>query len=81
MSKSHLQIIQYNARKAREGVMATFLRDPVVLKADIIAIQEPWANRMNETTHQPARATHQLLYPKRRDHGGEDRARVCMFVS
>lgn len=37
MSKT-LQIIQYNALKAREGVMATFLRDPRALEADIITI-------------------------------------------
>ncbi|PLB41694.1 Endonuclease/exonuclease/phosphatase [Aspergillus candidus] len=80
MSKT-MQIIQYNARKAREGVMATFLLDPKVLQADIIAVQEPWANPMTETTHQPARQSHQLLYPKRKDHGGDDRARVCMLVS
>lgn len=76
----NLQILQYNARKAREEVMATFLRDQNVLQADIIAIQEPWANKMSETTHQPARMSHQLLYPKERDYGG-GRARVCILIS
>lgn len=71
----NLQILQYNARKAREEVMATFLRDQNVLRADIIAIQAPWANTMSDTTHQPARMSHQLLYPKKGDHGG-GRARV-----
>ncbi|THC88047.1 hypothetical protein EYZ11_012501 [Aspergillus tanneri] len=32
-----LEILQYNARKSREEVVATFLRDKRVLKADIIA--------------------------------------------
>ncbi|EED13497.1 reverse transcriptase, putative [Talaromyces stipitatus ATCC 10500] len=58
--------------------MATFLRDPTVLQASVIAIQEPWRNEYDDTTHQPARLTHQLLYPKAVD--GE-RARVALYVN
>lgn len=58
--------------------MATFLRDPTVLQASVIAIQEPWRNEYDDTTHQPARLTHQLLHPKAVD--GE-RARVALYVN
>jgi hypothetical protein len=44
--------------------MAIFLQDRKVLEVDVIAIQEPRANRKTETTYQPASYTHQLLYPK-----------------
>ncbi|KAJ6032769.1 hypothetical protein N7540_003501 [Penicillium herquei] len=58
-------------------VMAQFLRDPDVLQADVIAIQEPWKNPYQNTTHHPAKDTHELLWPD----DGEERPRVCMFVS
>ncbi|RAO73480.1 uncharacterized protein BHQ10_009492 [Talaromyces amestolkiae] len=58
--------------------MATFLRDPEVLKASVIAIQEPWKNEYDDTTHQPARRTHQLLHPKAVD---DVRARVALYVN
>ncbi|KAJ5638941.1 hypothetical protein N7528_001331 [Penicillium herquei] len=57
-------------------VMAQFLRDPDVLRADVIAIQEPWKNPYQNTTHHPAKGTHELLWPE-----GDERPRVCMFVS
>ncbi|KAJ5667634.1 hypothetical protein N7507_003498 [Penicillium longicatenatum] len=56
--------------------MAQFLRDPAVLAADIIAIQEPWINPYNDSTHHPAKQTHELLWP---DTG--ERSRVCILVS
>ncbi|KGO73006.1 reverse transcriptase [Penicillium italicum] len=43
--------------------MATFLRDTNVLAADVIAVQEPRNNERQHTTHQPATATFQLIYP------------------
>ncbi|THC87470.1 hypothetical protein EYZ11_013084 [Aspergillus tanneri] len=58
--------------------MAPFLRDPEVLKADLICIQEPWRNPYQDTTHHPANRTHQLLYPVE---FGEQRTRVCMYIS
>ncbi|OGE48027.1 hypothetical protein PENARI_c033G04144 [Penicillium arizonense] len=60
--------------------MADFLRNPRVLEADIIAIQEPWENPYTETTHQPAKQTHELVYPKSNECQGE-RTRVCMLIS
>ncbi|KAJ5987694.1 hypothetical protein N7481_002904 [Penicillium waksmanii] len=59
--------------------MAQFMRDPAVIDADIIAIQEPWKNPFSNTTHHPAKDTHELLYPDIGD--GEERTMFCMFVS
>jgi hypothetical protein len=42
---------------------ATFLRDKIVLTADVIAVQEPWKNELQHTSHQPATASFQLIYP------------------
>lgn len=75
-----LTIMQYNANRSKDIAMAYFMRDPTVLKAGVIAIQEPWGNPYLETTHHPAKQTHQLLYPQSSETGGEW-ARVCMFVS
>jgi ribonuclease HI len=77
-SPNQLHIVQLNAHRSKDLVMATFLRNPDTLKADIIAIQEPWANPFQDTTHHPAQMTHQLLYPKQEQTGG--RARVCLMV-
>ena len=71
-----LTIYQYNVNRSKDIVMAQFLRDPAVLAADIIAIQEPWINPYNDSTHHPAKQTHELLWP---DIG--ERSRVCLFVS
>lgn len=60
--------------------MADFLRNPRVLEADVIAIQEPWDNPYTETTHHPAKATHELVYPSTNECQGE-RTRVCMLIS
>ncbi|OQD65578.1 hypothetical protein PENANT_c388G10671, partial [Penicillium antarcticum] len=53
------EILQYNVHKSWP-VMATFLRDKRVLAADIIAVQEPWTNELQHTTHEPATASFQL---------------------
>jgi hypothetical protein len=37
----NLKIYQYNVHRSKDVVMAQFLRDPEVISADIIAIQEP----------------------------------------
>lgn len=57
-----LQVIQYNTNRSRDQVMATFLRDPKVRQADVIAIQEPWNN-----PHHPANQTYLLRYPKQEE--------------
>ena len=78
-SMESLLVYQYNTRRSKDVVMAQFLRDPEVLKADIIAIQEPWENPFKDDTHHPAKQTHELLWPAEAETGG--RARVYMFVS
>jgi Endonuclease-reverse transcriptase len=76
-----LQIIQYNTHRSKDKVMATFLRDKKVLEAAVIAVQEPWNNSLNETTHQPAKTTHQLLYPKTTGSDNPERPRVALYVA
>lgn len=72
-------IFQYNVNRSKDGVMAQFLRDPKVLAADIIAIQEPWKNPFQDSTHHPAKGTHELLWPAETETG--QRARVCIYIS
>ena len=88
------EILQYNVHKSWP-VMATFLRDKRVLGADIIAVQEPWKNELQHTTHQPATVSFQLVYPTKgavREQNqdqteGQDQASdypppgVCLFIS
>jgi hypothetical protein len=74
--RDNLQIVQYDTWKTKYEVMATFLWAHKALQADVIAIQEHWANGKTQTTHQPPSRTHQLLYPERKDFG-EGRAGVC----
>ncbi|RHZ44115.1 FAD-binding oxidoreductase [Aspergillus thermomutatus] len=73
-------VLQYNTHRSKDKVMAPFLRTKEVLEADVIAIQEPWDNPYQGTTHHPANQTHQLLYPKATETGGEG-TRVCMLIS
>jgi ribonuclease HI len=80
MNKTTLEIIQYNVHRSKDVVIADFLRNPRVLEADVIAIQEPWENPYTETTHHPAKATHELVYPTSNECQGE-RTRVCMLIS
>ena len=73
--------------------MATFLRDKKVLETDVIAVQEPWKNEEQHTTHQPAAVTFQLLYPAKQTLRGRNQGQgqgpdpdppqpgVCLFVS
>jgi hypothetical protein len=70
-------LLQYNVHKSWD-VMATFLRDEKVLAADVVAVQEPWRNDKNRTTHQPATAEFQLLYPKSSE---PNQPGVCFFIS
>lgn len=64
-------ILQYNVNRSKNVVMAAFLRDPEVLKADLICVQESWDNPFQDTTHHPANQTHQLLYPSSAEIGDE----------
>lgn len=50
---NRLSILQYNVMKSRTKVMAPLLRDKKMGEFDIIAVQEPWVNPVNHTTHHP----------------------------
>ena len=73
-----LSILQYNVRKSRDIVMAAMLRDPLIHKYDILAIQEPWRNPFTATTHHPAKDIFHLCCPTEGDEGP---VRVCFFVN
>lgn len=47
---------------------------------DIIAIQEPWLNAYTNTTHNPLKSSHNLIYsdPKQVK---KTKVRMCMFIS
>lgn len=77
---SEFEIIQYNVCKSWD-VMASFLREERVRGADVVTIQEPWRNRGQDTTHQPATAAFQLLYPGGIANGEDEQPGVCLFVS
>ncbi|KAJ6003685.1 hypothetical protein N7522_006377 [Penicillium canescens] len=49
-------------------------------EADIIAIQERWNIPYTDTTHRPAKQTHELVFPTTNECAGE-RTRVCMLIS
>ncbi|OKP10346.1 hypothetical protein PENSUB_4193 [Penicillium subrubescens] len=92
MVTTEAETLQYNVHKAWP-VMATFRRDKKVLQADIVAVQEPWKNENQQTTHQPATATFKLLYPMivnpteprpvqdHEDTSTPPQPGVCLFVS
>jgi exonuclease III len=73
-----LTILQYNVRKSKDTVMATLLRDPDIGRYDILAIQEPWKNPFDTTTHHPAKDQFHLCYP---DKDRNFPARVCFFIN
>lgn len=71
-----LSILQYNVRKSYGQVMAPLFADePTITKIDIIAIQEPWRNTFQNTTHHPRKDLFELVYL---DH---PKTRVCFFIS
>lgn len=76
--ETYLSILQYNTRKSKDQVMASFLRDPKVLEYDIIAVQEPWRNPYTATTHNPIAQQYHLMFPK---DTREQPARICFFIS
>lgn len=78
ITQNTLTILQYNVRKSRDTVMATFLCDPRINDYDIIAIQELWRNPFSTTTHHLAKDQFHLCYPTNEEEGP---ARVCFFVN
>ena len=78
----YLSMIQYNMRKDKDGTMAPFLRDERVLSADVIAVQEPWSNPYQATTHHPQKDLYHLAWPSDEipRETGRSPVRVCMFI-
>ena len=75
-------ILQYNVRKDREGTMHELLRNQEVLGYHVLAIQEPWLNRYQSTTHNPNRQYMELLWPTETAETGQpDPTRVCFFIN
>ena len=60
--------------------MASMLRDPQTWEYDILAIQEPWRNPFNNSTHHPCKDRFHLAYPTAID-PELGPARVCFFVN
>ena len=55
--------------------MAPLLGDEQTWNYDIIAIQEPWGNKFQQTTYNPIKDRFDLLYQE------HDQTRVCFFVN
>ncbi|RMZ90276.1 hypothetical protein DV736_g2490, partial [Chaetothyriales sp. CBS 134916] len=70
----HTQDTTYNTRKSRE-IMAEAFRRSEIFDYDILAIQEPYQNRFQHTTHHPAKEQFHLLY------FDSESTRSCIFVN
>ena len=75
---SNFAILQYNTMKSRDKVMAPLLRDPTIWDYDVLAIQEPWHNKHNNSTHHPCKDRFHLVYPEPTE--GES-TRVCFYIN
>jgi hypothetical protein len=73
------RILQWNAQRSVDLAMAPLLRDPKIAEYTIIAIQEPWLNPYQNTTHYPTEAARlfKLAWPKT---PADQRPRVCTYV-
>lgn len=69
-----LKILQYNTRKSREIMAEAFHRYEIV-DYDILAIQEPYRNPFQRTTHHLMKGRFHLLYMDSRG------TRSCIFVN
>lgn len=71
-----LSILQYSVQKSYGQVMAPLFADDAFISSfDIVAIQEPWRNTYQNTTHHPRKDLFALAYL---DH---PQTRVCFFIS
>ncbi len=70
-----LNILQYNVRKSGNRVMAPLLADPRVSHFFLLAIQEPFHNSFNYSTHNPSYTSFHLFHP------GVEKLRVCFFIN
>jgi exonuclease III len=70
-----LRILQYNAHKSRKKVLIGLLQDLRVATYDIIAIQEPWRNRIDFAAYNPRSSPFHLVDAK------EAGSRVSTYVN
>ena len=69
-----IKILQYNTQKSRE-LMADAFNHHKIRDYDILAIQEPYRNRYQNTTHHPTKDRFHLLY------FNSENTRTCFFIN
>jgi hypothetical protein len=74
-SKPSLSILQYNAMKSKNKVMARLLWNERIKNFDVIAIQEPWRNEYINTIHYPCGKFLDLVCLDDSD------TRTCVFIN
>ena len=75
-----LIILQYNVHTSKDLIMTLCLRDFVIKKFDILAIQKFWKNIHTKITHHFLKDTFQLIYSDSKKIN-EDVVRICFFVN
>src|SRR5215475_13398691 len=56
-----LTLLQYNVNKSRDKVLIGLLEDRQIARFDILAIQEPWRNRVNNEGYNPRNSPFYLI--------------------
>src|SRR5215475_11120892 len=56
-----LTLLQYNVNKSRDKVLIGLLEDRQIARFDILAIQEPWRNRVNNKGYNPSNSPFYLI--------------------
>ena len=77
----HFHILQHNMRKSHDTAAMT-LRDENALAYDIIAVQEPWSNPFQATSHNPQKQGYNLIWPSDEipEKTGQKPVRVCTYI-
>src|SRR5712664_4228731 len=73
------RILQWNVRHSVDLAMAPMLRDPKITNYTIIAIQEPWINGYQSTTHYPMETARAFMLAWPKVPAGQH-PRVCTYV-
>ena len=77
----YFHILQHNMRKSYDTAAMT-LREENALGYDIIAVQEPWSNPFQATTHNPQKQGYNLIWPSNETpkETGQKPVRVCTYI-
>ena len=77
----YFHILQHNMRKSYETAALT-LRDEGALQYNIIAVQEPWSNPFQATSHNPQKQGYNLIWPSddSPQQTGQKPVRVCTYI-